>query len=51
MILEIEYHNKVEILRLFKEKYKDKINDNLYSVKWVLNEIYKIDSMQRLDSE
>lgn len=51
MILEIEYHNKVEILGLLKEKYKDKINDNIYSVKWVLNGIYKIDLMQRLDSE
>jgi hypothetical protein len=35
MILEIEHHNKVEILGLLKEKYKEKINANLHSVKWV----------------
>jgi hypothetical protein len=35
MILEIEYHNKVEILGLLKEKYGDKIDNNLQSVKWV----------------
>ena len=35
MIMEIEYHYKVEILGLLKEKYGEKINDNLHSVKWV----------------
>jgi hypothetical protein len=35
MNLEIEYHTKVEILDLLKEKYGDKINNNLHSVKWV----------------
>ena len=33
MILEIEYHNKVEILGLLKEKYGEQINDNLHSLK------------------
>ena len=35
MELKIENHYKIEILFLLKNKYNEKLNPNLYSVKWL----------------